>query len=716
VRYAELKLEPFRYDANESEYDFLEMEEFEYLEMEVNRNSPDYIRWIQNSLNKKLGLRLKVDGIMGSQTRRAIQIFQQKQGLMADGVVEPKTEAALIVGSAPPFISSVPGGAGIPSNTDFVRWVQTALNGTLGLRLTVDGIQGPETRSAIRKFQEKHNLPSTGIINLQTSQRLVSAFSGVRQDKSACTGLQSKEILNRFRKGQIKEESEEVRRKHFQKIGEIALCVKESQKTLTPIRTVELIGHASTEGNSDFNKRLGKMRAERTKSILKSTLNSLETGLGDQINIPTDSRGEDEPRGGAPEEDRRVEIRLPIDKQLTVEQLRITDDRFNGPLSWNQVIGLDTATLNLELIASGLPPATMPAKIRVELLSRVPNRVSGAATLSTPVELDVPRIGPDPANLNRTVYRLSRSLTSVGDFLRVERRLKEVATVVRSGGTSDAQFRRELGWNPRGIGTQPVAVGTFTGSESGEIPDAFALFRSAGVEVLELRVPAKPNWRVPSAVKRLIRNPADVMYYSGHGLSASGMLALDIENKPCGDHGTYRDWLGPTDLTVVWTSPMDLDLLILAGCSVLKIDFSTSPPSGPGLGWSRLLRAKGGPLSALMGYQRGAPCDSPNGERIARQMAQRLARGSTNFARDWLEVNGDNNANNAVAMDTRGYWWIEGTWTGGYDIKGPMLIPSGDSRAQLTNKPGRRRPAYAEQIHYEGNRVPSAANNWPRPI
>lgn len=56
-------------------------------------------------------------------------------------------------------------------------------------------------------------------------------------------------------------------------------------------------------------------------------------------------------------------------------------------------------------------------------------------------------------------------------------------------------------------------------------------------------------------------------------------------------------------------------------------------------------------------------------------MAERMAGGSINFAQDWLKINGDNNANNAVAMDSRGYWWIEGTWTGGYDIKGPKPIP-----------------------------------------
>jgi len=322
-----------------------------------------------------------------------------------------------------------------------------------------------------------------------------------------------------------------------------------------------------------------------------------------------------------------------------------------------------------------MPPATMPVQIRVELSSRVPNHASGSATLGTPVTLDVPRFGPDPATPNQIIYRTSRPIADFGPFLKVERGIKEVATIVRSGGTSDAAFRGALGWNPRGFASQPIVVGASTGSESGEIPDAFSLFRSAGVEVIEVRVPSQPNWRVPSAIKRLIRSPADVVYYSGHGLSASGKLGIDIENKPCGEHGTYRDWLGASDLAPVWTKPMDLDLLILAGCSVLKIDFSTSPPTGPGLQWARLLTAKGGPLSAVLGYQRGAPCDKPNGERIAQKMAERMAGGSTHFVKDWLEVNGDNNANNAVAMDVRGYWWIEGTWTGGYNIKGPKPIP-----------------------------------------
>lgn len=359
---------------------------------------------------------------------------------------------------------------------------------------------------------------------------------------------------------------------------------------------------------------------------------------------------------------------------LTITSIRITDDRFAGALSWDQIIGLDTTTLNIELIAATTSGAPMPLHCPVEVTSRVPNGVSGSATLAKPVRLDVPRIGGAAGAGNRSIYRISSPLSQLGPFLMAERSLKEVATVVRRGGTSDARFRRALGWTSRGIAVQPVSAGASTGSELSEIPDARALFRAAGAEVLQVKVPHQPNWQVPAPVKRLVRSPADVFYYSGHGLSRNGKLVIDIQNKQCPERGTYRDWLGASDLIPFWTSPMDLDVLILAGCSVLKIVFSGSRVSGPGLGWARLVTNKGGPLAAVLGYQAGAPCDQPGGNKIAEQMARRIARGSTDFVRDWLVVNGENNANNAVAINSRGYWWIEGTLFGGYEIKGPRRI------------------------------------------
>jgi peptidoglycan hydrolase-like protein with peptidoglycan-binding domain len=62
---------------------------------EINRNNPEFVKWVQDSLNKVMGLRLAVDGIIGPMTRSAIRSFQQKKGLAVDGIAGPQTETAL---------------------------------------------------------------------------------------------------------------------------------------------------------------------------------------------------------------------------------------------------------------------------------------------------------------------------------------------------------------------------------------------------------------------------------------------------------------------------------------------------------------------------------------------------------------------------------------------------------------------------------------------
>ena len=42
------------------------------------------------------------------------------------------------------------------SSSDYIRWVQNALNRVMRLRLTVDGSMGPHTQSAIKRFQQRH--------------------------------------------------------------------------------------------------------------------------------------------------------------------------------------------------------------------------------------------------------------------------------------------------------------------------------------------------------------------------------------------------------------------------------------------------------------------------------------------------------------------------------------------------------------------------------
>lgn len=77
-----------------------------------SRNSPDYIRWVQSSLNKILGMRLSVDGDARAQTRSAIRSFQRRAGLDDDGRVGAQTERALIAaGASPPSGATVSSGS-----------------------------------------------------------------------------------------------------------------------------------------------------------------------------------------------------------------------------------------------------------------------------------------------------------------------------------------------------------------------------------------------------------------------------------------------------------------------------------------------------------------------------------------------------------------------------------------------------------------------------
>jgi len=59
--------------------------------------------------------------------------------------------------------------------SDVVSWAQTCLNGYLGLTLPVDGVLDLNTRNAIRTFQERQGLPTTGRIGPKTEAALKSA-------------------------------------------------------------------------------------------------------------------------------------------------------------------------------------------------------------------------------------------------------------------------------------------------------------------------------------------------------------------------------------------------------------------------------------------------------------------------------------------------------------------------------------------------------------
>jgi len=64
------------------------------------------------------------------------------------------------------------------SSAVYAKWVQSSLNRIMKLRLSVDGIIGPKTRSAIRSFQAKARLLVDGIVGPNTEAALLRAGAG----------------------------------------------------------------------------------------------------------------------------------------------------------------------------------------------------------------------------------------------------------------------------------------------------------------------------------------------------------------------------------------------------------------------------------------------------------------------------------------------------------------------------------------------------------
>jgi peptidoglycan hydrolase-like protein with peptidoglycan-binding domain len=72
--------------------------------------------------------------------------------------------------TAPPAEPAAPMAKPMPHH-QFIESVQTALNAN-GAQVTVDGRMGPKTGSALRAFQQKHNLKVTGRPDQATVQAL----------------------------------------------------------------------------------------------------------------------------------------------------------------------------------------------------------------------------------------------------------------------------------------------------------------------------------------------------------------------------------------------------------------------------------------------------------------------------------------------------------------------------------------------------------------
>lgn len=118
------------------------------------------VRTVQYLL-RQAGYSVSADGVFGSGTESAVRSFQQARGLAVDGVVGTATWERLAV--------TVRRG----STGDAVRGCQSQLR-TRGYAVTVDGVFGSGTESAVRSFQQSNGLSADGVVGLDTWSKLVA--------------------------------------------------------------------------------------------------------------------------------------------------------------------------------------------------------------------------------------------------------------------------------------------------------------------------------------------------------------------------------------------------------------------------------------------------------------------------------------------------------------------------------------------------------------
>lgn len=113
-------------------------------------------------------------GAFDAQTREATRAFQSARGLTVDGIIGPQTWSALIL--------TIREGA----QGHAARALQLQLNAKHHAALSVDGIFGPGTTLATKRFQEHMRITADGIVGPQTWTHVLWHYARVPVSAALC--------------------------------------------------------------------------------------------------------------------------------------------------------------------------------------------------------------------------------------------------------------------------------------------------------------------------------------------------------------------------------------------------------------------------------------------------------------------------------------------------------------------------------------------------
>ncbi|MFA5509142.1 MAG: hypothetical protein WC423_27210, partial [Vulcanimicrobiota bacterium] len=236
---------------------------------------------------------------------------------------------------------------------------------------------------------------------------------------------------------------------------------------------------------------------------------------------------------------------------------------------------------------------------------------------------------------------------------------------------------RDLGYQPQGRiyrnKFEPGAVLKLDASNPASDPqDSVSSFvpnaRSGGFEVLTAQVKGTAG-----KAKLRVKNPADVLYYSGHGLHGTSALAY-FSTKPMGENVSGElipQFLNPLEEKKLRTADWEkVSVAIIAGCSVLDIndyshefdnDWLRRSPDGiePGIEWDRVI---GQGSANLFGYRHFAPLGPFTDTSIIIEFGRQIKDQPKNlWPRKWLDANLKHTENDsACALDEFDrYWFVD---------------------------------------------------------
>jgi peptidoglycan hydrolase-like protein with peptidoglycan-binding domain len=132
--------------------------------------SASSVRGDIRALQRKVGV--AADGIFGPATERALKRWQRRHGLVADGIAGPQTRSAMGLGSGPVLKRTRTharraGGARHRSHGGGgVRSLQRRIG------VPADGVFGPATEAALKRWQAAHGLVPDGIAGPRTRAKL----------------------------------------------------------------------------------------------------------------------------------------------------------------------------------------------------------------------------------------------------------------------------------------------------------------------------------------------------------------------------------------------------------------------------------------------------------------------------------------------------------------------------------------------------------------